>query len=1145
MAQLNLKLFGRFDVVVAGKGRNGGRNGGRFRSVNEQALLAYLAVENRQPHRRDKLAGLLWPEHPETAARRNLNQTLVNLRKAIGDYDADPPLLHITRQTLQLNTTGDIALDIHRFREQLRHAQEHDHTELSRCHTCASHLQTMMNLYRGPFLGDFSPADSLAFEEWQLFKREQFQIQALEALVNLARYYEWQGDWAQMLHVANRERELDPLREGAYRRLMQAAWQNGQRSQAIGYYEMCREILAAELGIEPEPATTAVYEQIKQGKERPAPAKAALPDTTVPDPTPYPLPIPATPLLGREQVLVELLQRLADIDYRLVTLVGQGGIGKTRLSLAVGEAALQHFPEGVCFVPLATVQAPAVDSEEVLAGVLAAAVANALNFTFSGSTDSAEQLSAFLRQKALLLILDNFEHLIAGAGFVERLLQHAPQLTILVTSRESLNLLAEYVVQLRGLPVPASTAEATQNASVRLFVERANRTRAGFQLNEDNLSAVTAICRLVDGNPLALELAAAWVRLMSPAEIAEAIQQTIDFLTTSLRHIPERHRSMRAVFNSSWTLLSAPEQQALAQLSIFQGGAKREAITAVTVANLPLLAALVDKSLLHWRSSGRYELHELVRQFAAEKLAERPPTEVDEIQEKYGRYYLHFAGRQAAALSGENVRQALVELRAEANNILRAWEWMVSRQDTAALKTGLPGLARFYLLTGQYQAGGEAVTLVLEKVTADDELRAELLVHQAAFLNGQGRYETAIIGCETAVVLVPSRPEITAVAHLYWGESLWYKGDLTAAHDRLRQALELAHQANLSATETHCLLTLGSVSLRQGENTEAQDYYEQALQLAQQLGDAIQESQAVRNLGAVSRNLGRYAQAQSYYEQSLRLARHIGDRQGEGAAHNNLGDLLLHQGIYTEAKNHFEQGLMTARLIGNRRGESIGLNNLGIVARDVGLYQEAQRYFEQSSTLSDEIGYKRGKGWTLICQSLLLAQTGDFTAARQHSFRALYLFETMEDKLGIGFASITYGRALEGLGYWQEAAQVYERTLAIREEMGQRHLLPESWAGLANVALQLGETAEALNQVEKILLFVADNPYLEGSYEPMRVYTISIRVLETMEDGRSQSLQETAVQLLQSRAQKIQDDRMRHAFLQNVPIHQQLLQMSK
>jgi predicted ATPase/Tfp pilus assembly protein PilF len=823
--------------------------------------------------------------------------------------------------------------------------------------------------------------------------------------------------------------------------------------------------------------------------------------------------------------------------------VGQGGIGKTRLSLALGAAVLEQFAEGVCFVPLATVQTPAVDSDEVMATVLATAVAHALNFTFSGSSSSVEQLLAYLRHKEMLLILDNFEHLMAGAGFVELLLQQSPQLTILVTSRESLNLHAEYAVQLAGLPVPEAVSEAAHNASVRLFVERANRTRSDFQLNAENLPAIVTICQLVDGNPLALELAAAWIRLMSGNEIAQAIQQNIDFLTTSLRQIPERHRSMRAVFASSWALLTPNEQQALAQLSIFQGGAKREGITAVIAADLLLLAGLVDKSLLHWRTSGRYELHELVRQFAAEKLAERPSAELADIWGRYGRYYLNFVCQRADALSSESARQALAELRAEANNIRCAWEWVVNQQDEAALADGLPGLARFYLLTGQNQAGVEAMALALKKVTANDGLRARLLVQQAAFLNGQGGYEAAIGSCETAVALAPTQPEMTAKAHLYWGEALWYKGNLEAAQAQLRQALALAQQTGLRSIETHCLLMIGSVYLRQGENTEAQAYYEQALQLAQRLGDSLQESQAVRNLGGVSRNLGRYAQAQSYYEQGLRLARHIGDRQGEGAAHNNLGDLLLYQGIYTEAKSHFEQGLTVARLIGNRRGETIGLNNLGIVARDVGLYQEAQAYYEQSLRLSQEIGYTRGKGWTLICQALLLAQTGDFSAARQHGFEALYLFETMQDKLGIGFASLSYGKALEGLHYWQEAAQAYAKAVDIRGEMGQHHLLPESWAGLANVALQLEDETEALAQVEKILAFVADAPYLDGVYEPMRVYMICMQVLERVGDGRYETVRETAVQILQKRAAQIRDDPMRHSFLQNVPIHQQLLQM--
>ncbi|MHB1319642.1 MAG: BTAD domain-containing putative transcriptional regulator, partial [Anaerolineae bacterium] len=651
MAHLSLGVLGPLQVLIDDVPVTA------LESDKVRALLVYLAVEAHRPHRRESLVGLLWPDCPEQVARHNLRQALLNLRQAIGDHTARPPYLLISRDTIQFNRDSDFTLDLAQFNTILHAAEEDRGRGTGDGSIRAARLEEMIKLYRGGFLQDFFLEDSAEFEDWVLVQRESLHQHALNACSTLASYYEQHGDFQAARRHASRQLELDPWREEAHCQMMRALALDGQRSAALAQYETCRRVLAEELGVEPSTQTCELYEQVRAGTlETKHESPASIPTASI-----HNLPVSLTSFHGREQELIELERLIANSECRCISLVGQGGTGKTRLAL---QAAQQHRADsthGVAFVPLA-----AVSSVE---GAIPA-ISGAIHLDFYGPGDPRVQLLNYLRDKQMLLILDNVEQLLgegppeaAIVGLMLEILQHAPGVKLLVTSREALNLQGEWVFEVGGLAFPRAEQEehADEYAAVALFMQRARRASPGLAFGEADRAGMADICRLVEGMPLAIELAAAWSRVLSPAEIAQEIRGSLDILSASVRDLPERHRSMRVVFDRSWQRLSAREQQVLSQLSVFRGGFSRQAAEQVAGASLPVLSTLVNRTLLRRTAAGRYELHELVRQYCASHLAADPQAHAA-AQKRHFDCFLALAEAAEQELKGRNQLEWLVRL---------------------------------------------------------------------------------------------------------------------------------------------------------------------------------------------------------------------------------------------------------------------------------------------------------------------------------------------------------------------------------------------------------------------------------------------------------------------------------------------------
>ena len=638
MSDLRLRLLGSPRIEVDGLPIE----------VNRQkavALLTYLAVTG-QAQQRDTLAALLWPDSSQSLARNSLRRDLSILNKALGDEH-----LAIEREAIELHRAG-LWLDVAQFRLYLTECRKHGHPDNAVCSACLQPLAAAAELYHDDFMAGFSLPDCPDFDEWQFFQTETLRQELASVLEKLVQGYSIQANYESALPYARRWLALDNLNELAHRQLMRLYARTGQKAAALRQYQSCTQVLEDELGVEPSTDTTALYEQIRATDLSTAAIEQETGKGYVDTPLhptthtlPHNLPVPTTPFVGRVEGLAEVVRRLNDPACRLLTLVGPGGIGKTRLAIRAAQKLATDsfnqaiFAHGVYFVRLASISSP---------NDLIPAIAEVLSFSVKQDVEPKEELFDYLHKKEMLLVLDNFEHLLTlplkegrseetefeqeqteSATLIADILSVEPGIKVLVTSREALNLQGEWVYPVEGMRYPsaevmnagASPADIEEYSAVRLFAQSARRVQPDFSLSAE-LDCVLHICRLVEGMPLAIELAASWLKLLSCPEIARQIEQSLDFLTTPVRNVPARHRSMRAIFEHSWQLLSQTEQDILRRLSEFKGGFQQEDAEQVAGASLLQLAALVDKSILRVTPTGHYRMHEMLRQFAAEKLQE-------------------------------------------------------------------------------------------------------------------------------------------------------------------------------------------------------------------------------------------------------------------------------------------------------------------------------------------------------------------------------------------------------------------------------------------------------------------------------------------------------------------------------------------
>lgn len=665
------------------------------------------------------------------------------------------------------------------------------------------------------------------------------------------------------------------------------------------------------------------------------------------------LPPQATPFVGRRKELAEVLERLEQPSCRLLTILGPGGVGKTRLSLQVAAELVDSFAHGVFQVPLA----PLSTEKNILT-----TIADAVKYPFAGAENPERQLFSYLREKEMLVLLDNFEHLIAGSPLVGQLLEQAQRLKIIVTSRERLNLTEEWTYQLDGLPYPDAfiSQHIERYSSVQLFLQHANRVLPTFAPDDDERADIVRIVRLVEGIPLGIELAAAWVRVLSCSEIAREIETSRDFLAATASNVPKRHHSLRAVFENSWKLLSSEEQQVLARLSVFRGGFDRGAAEEVAAADLKELLSLTDKSLVRRATGGRYELLETVRQFASEKL-EKVLSSVIPARRAHAHYYLHLLHQQRNALKGTGQKAALGLLEPENENIRTAWRFALAQDNWSMVSQALEGLFQLHELRGSFQDGKELFDDAFEaherEVTESDWLRPMLLSRRGWFTFRLGQYENARRDLKRSLEIArrdENLPE-TAFSLYNLGVIAYQLGNYARAVGHLQDSLRVWEAVADDYGKARTLSILGVVARERGDNESAQRHLDTSLTLHRKIGDRRGISRCLNMLALIQRDRGQSAEARKLLQESLAICREFDDRRDTAFACSILGAVLYESGEYDGARDYCQESLEIREEIGERRGMAFSLHDLGNIARALGRYESAWSYLHRSLSIAAEI----------------------------------------------------------------------------------------------------------------------------------------------------------------------------------------------
>jgi predicted ATPase/DNA-binding SARP family transcriptional activator len=1039
---LSINLLGPFDVRVRGEPLRS------LRSRKGQWLLSLLVLRDGREVQREWLADTLWPDSLTEEAFASLRQSLADLRRALGDEASR--LQSPTSRTLRLELSG-AGVDLLAF-----------DAAISRGDPAA--LEHAVSLYRGPLLEGCAEAWILPERE----AREQAYLQALEALAAAAMAG---GEPAQAASYLRRGAAVDPLRQSLHQALMRALGAAGQYQAAVEVYQTLRRRLRRDFNAEPEPETQALYYQLRaearmkagvrgqgpgvsSGKSEDglSPTVLTVPELATGDrrlaSTPrHNMPVPPTRLIGREPELERLRELLSGEEARLVTLTGPGGTGKTRLGLqvaadliarAAGAAPAAGFLDGVFFVSLAPVR----DPDQV-----AGAIVRSLGLHEAESRPPQASLIEHLRDRQILLLLDNFEQVLDAAPLLAELLAAAPRLKLLVTSRAALRLRGEKEFPVPPLQVPVdgswlmvdgpadavSSGPSTINhqlstlsqcPSVRLFIERAIDVRPDFALTPENAPAVVGICARLEGLPLAIELAAARMKLLPPEALLARLEHRLAVLTGGARDLPARQQTLRAAIAWSYDLLGSADQALFRQLSVFTGGFSLQAADAVVSGQWPVvsgrsrecarplpelttdhrplatgfldgLASLVNNSLLRQEGGSgghpRYVMLETVREYELERLEES--READDTRRRHAEFFLELAEAAEPELTGAVQGEWLSRLDADYGNLRAALEWcigsVISGQwpvvspagsglktepslselttDYWPLTTALRlvgALGRFWQIRGAFGEGRELLMQALSRSEGPDS-RAR---------GTDGRTGT-VPWAEDDLGLAPARAKALSWA----GFLALYQGDYGIARSLCEASLALWREVGDQKGVAGALGCMAIIAKDSGDRSTAEALFQESLALWRDVGDRTGIAGTLGYLGILAAGEGSAAAARSFYTESLALRREQHDRWGIAASLNNLGVLALHEGVFAEARALLGESLQIRRELGDKRCMAVTLNNMGLAACGQRDAKTARAFLEESLILAREIGDRRSIAYSLEAfarLSALEAETG-------------------------------------------------------------------------------------------------------------------------------------------------------------------------
>lgn len=1010
---LKISLLGRPEVhwITETDGVRTEKEIDSLRTTKTQALISYLAM-SKQSHSRDALATLFWGEDPVDKAKNSLRVALSNLNKSFPEH------LEITREAVTFRSDSPHWLDVDEFARRTKAILD------SNLPPDPEEMREVLALYRGDFFEDFFINGAPDFEAWLLAEREEWRATALDTWELLADTLLEQRQFAAAASALEHLLTVEPWHEESHRKLMNTYSRMGDFNAALAQYAVCRQVLADELDVEPMPETVALYERIAIAR------RAHI----------HKLPADATPFVGREVELAQIANMLDSPHIRLLTIVGFGGMGKTRLALAAARQVTQEqavlFLNGVYFVPLASLED---------ASALPITLADALEVPLSGRARPARELINYLRNKEMLLVLDNFEQLLEGTPLLNQIIESCPSVKLVVTSREPLGLDSEWRLDLQGLLYPAEGAVTSiAHSAVQLFVQAAQQVRPDFILTDQNADGIRLLCQLTAGMPLALKLAATWLRVMNLDRIVAEIESNMDILSTRMRDVPERQRSMRAIFEYTFRLLTPDEQRVFPALSVFRGGFTEEAAQRVAGASPALLAALFDRGLVHMSTGGfslRYDLHDLTQQYAADKLRADPQRE-QEMLDRHSEYFTRFIESRSRALRSEADRTTLTEVAQEIDNLRASWRHLLDVRRFDALRPLVTPLHTFFFRQGWFTEGTDLSEPASDFLQAHGNveengdagrLLAELLTYQGDLYLWQGRNAEGLARLQRSVELARKhgdtavlaralttlawqasgvsqyarmqeltnealalyekvdRPEGQVLALHYAGTADFYAQSYETAEAKFLESIRVCREHSLHFRLPHALNNLAIMLNGLGRYSEAKAYAQEAVEIIQRVHNRSILLYPLLQLGRAELALGNLESAHEHLQRSLSLCRSVNDRIRLANVLEGMADWALLTENYGEARRAWEESLQINRELGSNRFIAIDLNGLGWLDQMAGDYQSAIEKHRESYQLFAGLGHESGMATALEYQAHAALATDDIQAAETFLIDALGL----------------------------------------------------------------------------------------------------------------------------------------------------------
>ena len=947
------------------------------------ALICYLALQ-KDAVSRYTLARLLWDtprQVPATPNQRGRDTALGNLRRALHDLShiAGTQWFEINRADVRLKPESTW-VDVLEFSKlaaisEFPSTQEPTHGDAS-----IRNWQRAVKLYTGPFL-DGLRVHAHDFNLWKSEQERKWEARLLLVLRNLAQALFARQEYEQALPYAMRWLQTDESDDDAHLLLMRLHAITGRRFKAMQQYRTYQQVLA-EYGVPPNPDVQNLYRQIT-GQDDSTPA--SLPRDSFPSrqrnakasrylKEASHLPIYFSPFVGRETDTSAIIARLQSPECRLLTIIAPGGTGKTRLAVQVGEMMQEDYPDGVLFVDLSRF-APETNLYEALQSELIPEPPppNASN------ANAADNLVYALDGKSVLLILDNFEHLTTQATYLPYLLGALPSLTILVTSRERLNLHGEWTYPLEGLSCPAEGETPSsliplckQYSAIQLFVNRARQNAAHFQITDQNREQVARICRLAEGSPLAIEMCAAWIPQFPCQVIADELSNRLDILQSRDVDLPPRQRTYRASCDYSWDLLTPHYQEILCKLSVFRDVFDHKAAREVANVQLKDLRTLADKSWIHHTRPGQYYIHPLLRQYVREKATQRPQLQ-RETAKKHAGYYARYLREISKNFWGLGQRTALERCNDDRENLHAAWEWAIEHKAYPLLELMCTPLFTFYRIKNLFRIGKQRYGQAIERLEGQEDapitgLLSHLQNRYAWFLYILGEYRKA--------------------------EAIWQEG------------LAISQQIGDVDEEAFCLSNLGAIAQVLGQWEDAYEKTRRSLEKYRQLGKAHETADCQKHLGYILTLQGEHAEAEKFYRRCLRIYEDAGDQYNIALVNAFLSDCAYSQGHTAQARLLAQHALEIANRVDNKRLRALALNRLAPTLPP----REAIKIHRTVTMLLESLGDRIRTGIAYNNLGGELLKMKEYAEAESVYYLALQNFEESQDKRGKFFTTFNLGR---------------------------------------------------------------------------------------------------------------------------------------